>query len=222
MSAEADTADGPNMAFVYYDELHRAKSRELYDTIKYAGTAIEKKTGEIPLLICTTTAGHNRESICYEVYSYAKRVQTGEVADDAFYVYIAEADPADDWTDEKTWHEANPSLGTPIMPLADFRRDFEEARNNPAAENRFRRLRLNQWTEQATRWIPLELWDRNGGTIDPAAMRAVNVGAVWTSPAPRIPPPLSSSSGTTEADTTFSPRFSCPRRILRIGADAMA
>lgn len=170
MSAEADSADGINAAFVYYDEIHRAHSRELYDTLKYSGTAIEARGGEPPLFISTTTAGHDRESICYEVYNYAKRVRTGEIADDAFYTYIAEADAGDDWTDEKTWHKANPSLGTPIMPLADFRRDFAEARNNPAAENRFRRLRLNQWTEQATRWIPLELWDRNGGTIDPAAL----------------------------------------------------
>jgi phage terminase large subunit-like protein len=169
MSAEADSADGINSAFTYYDELHRAKSRELYDTIKYAGTAIEERTGEPALLISTTTAGHDRESICYEVYSYAQRVRAGEIADDAFYTYIAEAEPGDDWTAESTWRKANPSLGSAIMPLAAFARDFAEARANPAAENRFRRLRLNQWTEQATRWIPLELWDANAGAFDAEA-----------------------------------------------------
>jgi phage terminase large subunit-like protein len=161
-TAEADSADGINAYAIFYDEIHRAKSRELYDTLKYAGTAIEARTGEPSLLLCTTTAGYDRESIAYEIYSYAKRARDGIIQDDSFYTYIAEAAPEDDWTQEAIWRKANPALGSPIMPLADFKRDFEEARNNPAAENRFKRLRLNCWTEQATRLISLSLWDANG------------------------------------------------------------
>lgn len=166
MSAEADSADGLNIAFSVYDELHRAKNRELYDCIYYSGSAIEERTGEPALNINITTAGDNRESICYEVYSYAKRVREGEIEDDAFYTYICEVLPDDNWQDEKTWYKANPSLGTPILKIEDFKKDFNEAKANPLGENRFRRLRLNQWTEQATRWIPLEVWDKNSGTID--------------------------------------------------------
>lgn len=167
MSAEADSADGLNIAFSVYDELHRAKNRELYDTIYYSGSAIEERTGEPALNINITTAGYDRESICYEVYSYAKRVRDGEIEDDSFYTYIREASVEDNWQEEATWHKANPSLGTPILPIEDFQRDFNEAKANPAGENRFRRLRLNQWTEQASRWIPLDVWDKNSGTIDP-------------------------------------------------------
>ena len=29
----------------------------------------------------------------------------------------------------------------------------------PAQENTFRRLYLNQWTEQARRWLALDAWD---------------------------------------------------------------
>jgi phage terminase large subunit-like protein len=41
--------------------------------------------------------------------------------------------------------------------------------NNPAEENKFRNLYLNQWTEQAVRWIPMANWDActdEGLTID--------------------------------------------------------
>jgi phage terminase large subunit-like protein len=33
------------------------------------------------------------------------------------------------------------------------------AKEIPAQENNFRRLYLNQWTEQAARWIPVSAWD---------------------------------------------------------------
>ena len=35
----------------------------------------------------------------------------------------------------------------------------ERAQEIPAQENAFRRLYLNQWTEQAVRWLSLESWD---------------------------------------------------------------
>jgi phage terminase large subunit-like protein len=40
------------------------------------------------------------------------------------------------------------------------------AKSIPAQENTFRRLYLNQWTEQAERWIPMPLWDACKAPID--------------------------------------------------------
>src|SRR4030095_16384023 len=40
----------------------------------------------------------------------------------------------------------------------------------PAQENTFRRLYLNQWTEQASRWIQMPAWDACQGPIDRAAL----------------------------------------------------
>ena len=36
----------------------------------------------------------------------------------------------------------------------------------PAQQNTFRRLYLNQWTEQDERWIDLAMWDVCGGAVD--------------------------------------------------------
>ena len=41
----------------------------------------------------------------------------------------------------------------------------------PAQENNFRRLYLNQWTEQASRWIALTAWDACLAPIERAALR---------------------------------------------------
>jgi phage terminase large subunit-like protein len=68
------------------------------------------------------------------------------------------ADAGEDWTSEEVWKKANPNLGVSVS--LDFLRDeCTAARNNPAAENVFRNLYLNQWTEQAVRWIQMHHWD---------------------------------------------------------------
>jgi phage terminase large subunit-like protein len=47
-----------------------------------------------------------------------------------------------------------------------MRRMAKQAREIPAFENTFRRYRLNQWTRQETRWLPLEKWDAAAGEVD--------------------------------------------------------
>ena len=67
--------------------------------------------------------------------------------------------PADaDWTSPQVWRKANPALGD-FRSLEEMQTLAARAKAIPAQENTFRRLYLNQWTEQATRWITLEAWD---------------------------------------------------------------
>lgn len=63
--------------------------------------------------------------------------------DPTFYPVIYGADREDDWTDEKVWHKANPSLGITV-PIEKVRKAYNSAKQNPAEENSFRQLRLNQ------------------------------------------------------------------------------
>jgi phage terminase large subunit-like protein len=109
-------------------------------------------------MIAITTAGYDRHSILWELYSHAKKVVENPSIDPTFLPILYEAPIDADWTDERIWKKANPALG-------DFR-SFEEmriaaarAKEIPAQENTFRRLYLNQWTEQAARWISLPTWD---------------------------------------------------------------
>mgnify|MGYP003694740717 CR=1 FL=1 len=53
---------------------------------------------------------------------------------------------------------ANPALGD-FRSLEDMRIAAKRAQEIPAQENVFRRLFLNQWTEQADRWIALPAWE---------------------------------------------------------------
>lgn len=164
LSAEAFTKHGKNPSIVLFDELHAQPNRELYDVMA-TGMGARKE----PLMITITTAGHDRHSIGYEVHDYAKKVRDGVIEDDGFFPTIYAADPEDDWTQEATWKKANPNYGVSVDPEF-LRTECYEARHIPARQNRFLRLYLNIWTEQAERWLPLEEWDECAGKIPWARM----------------------------------------------------
>jgi len=157
LSADVPAKEGLNAHAVLIDELHAQRTRELWDTLRYAGASRRQ-----PLHLSVTTAGFDRLSICWEQHAYAEQVLSGVIYDPAFFAYISAAAPDDDWTDPKVWKDANPSFG--ITVNADqFAEDCKEAQESPAKENSFRRYRLNQWTEQDVRWLSMEKWDACAG-----------------------------------------------------------
>ena len=170
ISAEAYSKHGFNASVVIYDELHAAPNRELWDVLATSqGARLE------PLLIAISTAGYDRHSILYELYAHAKRVLAQPSLDPTFLPIIYEADKDDDWRDERTWKKANPALGD-FRSVEDMRIMAARAAEIPAQENAFRRLYLNQWTEQAARWLSLDAWDACQTAPAPRANRVWYVG----------------------------------------------
>ena len=55
------------------------------------------------------------------------------------------------------WEKANPSLGI-TAGIDKVKAACESAKQNPAEENSFRKLWLNQWIKQAIRWMPMANW----------------------------------------------------------------
>jgi phage terminase large subunit-like protein len=159
LSADAFTKEGLNIHGLIFDELHAQRDRRLWDALRYGGAARTQ-----PMLISITTAGFDRHSICYEQYDYAKKVQDPkqDFWDDSFFVYIAEADEDDDWTDRKVWEKANPGLGITVS-WQSMEDAFTEAQQSPAKELAFRRYRLNQWTQVSAGMFSMDKWDACGG-----------------------------------------------------------
>ena len=153
ISAEASSKHGYNCSLCVYDELHAASSRELYDVLSTSQGARRQ-----PLFLAISTAGYDRHSILFELYSHAKKVAERPALDPSFLPIIFEA-PADaDWQSRKVWRKCNPALGD-FRSLEDMAILARRAREIPAQENNFRRLYLNQWTEQSTRWLSVASWD---------------------------------------------------------------
>lgn len=160
LSADAYTKHGLNAHGVVIDELHAQPTRDLVDVL-VTSTGARRQ----PLVVMITTAGFDRESVCWEYHEYARQVVEGIIEDDSFFGFIAAADKDDDWLDESIWEKANPGYGVTVKP--DYlRQEARRAEQTPAYQNTFRRLHLNQWTQQETRWLDVERWDACGDPLD--------------------------------------------------------
>ena len=161
LSAEAYTKHGINPTVVIFDELHAQPKRDLWDVMTFGAGAARKE----PLWWIITTAGDDpdRKSIGWEIHEKAMKILSGELVDPYWYVKVYNAPEDADIFDEKTWYQANPSLGHTIS-IESVRQEALAARNSEAAERLFRWLRLNQWVSlKRIGWQPLSLWDQTVG-----------------------------------------------------------
>ena len=161
LSAEVATKHGLNVSGLVFDELHAQPNRKLYDVLtKGSGDAREQ-----PLYFLITTAGTDRESICYELHQKAKDILEGRKIDHTFYPVVYGLGDDEDWQDEANWYKCNPSLGQTIT-IERVRDMYREAMDNPAEENVFKQLRLNMWVSSLTRFIPENIYNLGNVPID--------------------------------------------------------
>lgn len=134
------------------DEVHEWSSGEVADVV-HKGTAARRQ----PLEIYITTAGVAGDGYAWEQHELAIAIEKGEVVDPTMLVVIFAAGEEADWKKEETWRAANPNYG--ISVKVDYmRKEAEKAARSPRAENDFKRFHLNMWTEQTTRWLPMDSW----------------------------------------------------------------
>ena len=164
LSAEAFTKHGLNPSGVIFDELHVQPNRDLWDTMQTAMGARRQ-----PLTIAITTAGFDRNSICYGQYDYARKVRDRIVDDPTFWPVLYGMEDGEDWTSRKVWARVNPNLGISLKPEF-LESEFRKAEAMPGFQNTFRRLYLNQWTSSDVRWMPMDKWDTSAGVVDPSAL----------------------------------------------------
>lgn len=155
LSGKPQGKHGLNMSGLVGDEIHEWKSPDLYTFVHDSAAARRQ-----PLEVLISTAGV-KGSHGEEVWTECQALMTGEIEDDVTLVVVYAADPDDDWTDEAVWRKANPNWGKSVKEDV-FREDFNRARQLPRLENDFRRYRLNQWTDQAVRWLPIDGGDDAG------------------------------------------------------------
>jgi phage terminase large subunit-like protein len=168
LSADGGRTHGLNPTAIIADELHvwqGKRGREMQEALITSFGAREE-----PLHLNISTAGYDRTSLFWELYTHAKRVQENPETDPTFLPCLYEADQDDDWQSVDTWAKANPALGT-FRSLEDMQALANRAKQSPAQENSFRRLFLNQWTSSETAWIPVHRWEACGTAVDPEKLK---------------------------------------------------
>ena len=185
LGADGDSMDGLNIHGAIIDELHAHKTRAVWDVLDTA-TAARRQ----PLIFAITTAGFDRNTVCWEQHAYAIRVLEGVLDDDSYFPFIASLDACDacresgklapstdcaecdDWTDPAVWPKANPNLGVSVN-VDDLARKVERARVVPGQVNAVLRLHMNIWTEGSSRWLSIDAWDECAGVLDVGDLAAV-------------------------------------------------
>jgi phage terminase large subunit-like protein len=178
VAADGDLSDGVNPAVVVADEVHRWRTRKQldnWDVLSLGGI-----TRQQTLTIAITTAGVQSESpLAWRLHEKTRRIDQKVIEDPTFYGAIYGADDTDDWTDEKTWIKANPSLieNGGFLPIEKIRQKFVAAQSDPEAEFSFKRYYLNIWGEKESRALKMAEWDAcgkkpNEGTIQWLPWRA--------------------------------------------------
>lgn len=153
LSADANTLDGLDVHCAVVDELHAHPNANVYDVLKTAIGARQQ-----PLIYSITTAGYNKESICYELSQYTEAVLNGDVLDDRFlgvrYTVDAEDKPL---TNPACWIKANPNIN--VSKYQNYiEAEVKEATNRPTYTNTVLKYDFNLWLDVYTQWVPVDAW----------------------------------------------------------------
>lgn len=155
LSGKPQGKHGLNMSGLIGDEIHEWRDGDLYKFVHDSGGARRQ-----PLEVMISTAGV-KGTHGELIWNDCEAVLKGEIDLPDVLVVSYAADAEDDWTAPATWAKANPNLGVSVK-LDALAAACREAQQLPRLENDFRRYRLNQWTDQAVRWLPISGVDDQG------------------------------------------------------------
>lgn len=155
LSGKPKGKHGLNMSGLVGDEIHEWPTGDLYTFVHDSAAARRQ-----PLEFLISTAGQ-KGTHGEEVFKECQALLAGDIEDPETMVVIYAPGEDDDWTKEETWRKANPNFGKSVK-VEPFLADFKRARQLPRLENDFKRYRLNIWTDQAVRWLPIDSVDDEG------------------------------------------------------------
>ncbi len=176
ISSEAGNLTGKRVHIGIIEELHEHKDATVISAMR-KGT----KSRRQPLIAIITNSGQDRRSVCWEYHEYSRKVLDQSLVDEQWFAYVCQLDvcaphvtegkdmpvdgcpKCDQWTDERVWLKANPSLKDPRLPLsipgmAYLRQQVLEAASMPSVADETKRLNACIWTSGKVQWIRPEVW----------------------------------------------------------------
>lgn len=168
VSSVAEALHGANVHGAIVDELHVHDSPDLVEAIE-TGTGSRQQ----PLIAIITTADAGKQATIYarkrnRIEQLAKRILTAAYT---FGVIFAAAESEQQLADlgidplsEEAMRRANPGFG--ISPTREYLvKQAEKAKDDPVELASYLRLHLGIRTKQKTRYIALDVWDRNASLV---------------------------------------------------------
>ena len=147
LAADASGNDGYNAYCFVLDEAHEQKDSRLWDVM-----VSSQGMRQNPLGIISTTAGFSKFGFCYGYRETCLNILNGSCEDDTQFAAIYTLDEGDDWTDEKNWIKANPSLGATVQ-VAFLQTQVTKAKNSPSSEVGIKTKNFNVWCDTQEGWL---------------------------------------------------------------------
>ncbi len=136
------------------DEAHQLPDSQLYDTFK---TGCNKRKNS--LLLTISTAGVSAFSNpCYSLQIEVQKVLEGSIDNERLFGAIYTIDASVEWHTREALVMSNPNLGISNDEEA-LLLDQAEAKRNPARQNAFRCMHLNEWVSAASAWMNMSKWN---------------------------------------------------------------
>ena len=82
------------------------------------------------------------------------------VENEDIFIYIAELDENDDWTDPQNWIKANPNMNVSVN-LKDMESVYTASKNIPSKLNEFKCKKLNMWVTDTASWANMEQYNNH-------------------------------------------------------------
>jgi len=154
VAAAAGTNDGQRPTFFLADEIHEwTGNKERVHLVIANGLAKRAQGWELN----TTTAGHDKDSLCGRLYDYGRRVESGEVDDDSFLMDWVEAPEGFDLSDPAGRRAAVMAASPHVGHLVSAETVLARFHEIPQFE--WERYYLNRWTSAQESWLPAGAWD---------------------------------------------------------------
>jgi len=186
ISSEKRGLDGKRVHGALIDELHEQASHVVVNKMR-AGIKGRRNA----MIIKTTNAGFDRQSVCWHHHEYSRKVLDGTVRNETWFAFICGLDPCaacltagrwfpdeecpqcDSWEMEGPhWRKANPNLGV-SLPWQYLRDRVSQAQGMPSEVSDVQRFNFCIWTQSFSRAIDMTRW----GACAPLPTDAELVGA---------------------------------------------
>lgn len=177
LAANPDAQDSFNCNVAICDEIHAFKMPKQYNLFKEAMKAYTNK-----LMIGITTAGDNMNSFCYKKLQYCKKILSGTVKDEQYFVFICQADEDEngkvDYTNPIVHEMANPAYGVSIRP-DEILNDSLQAQNDPQQRKDFFAKSLNVYTSAMKAYFDIAEFRNSDKKYNWSVLELAKLGVKW-------------------------------------------
>lgn len=177
LGRDTDSMDGLNAHGAVVDEVHAHRNRETWDLLDTATSSRRQA-----MLFGITTAGVDKQSLCWNLHEYTEKILERTAVDDTFMgiIYALDAkkedsagnviEEGDNWEEPSVWIKANPNLG--VSKKVSYMRDQANmAAQMPSAQNSFLQRDCGIWTQATIRWVNAARWLACGQPVDTDGLR---------------------------------------------------